>query len=97
QPGMDDLESLVGRVRASGLPVELVVTGSPDTPMPDGVVLAGYRVVQEALTNVVKHAAGSTATVRVDYGETRLKIEVTDTGGPPAPAAGARGGRGLRR
>ena len=41
QPGMAELESLVGRVRASGLPVELVVTGSPDTPMPDGVVLAG--------------------------------------------------------
>jgi len=66
QPGMAELESLVGRVRASGLPVELVVTGSPDTPMPDGVVLAGYRVVQEALTNVVKHAAGSSATVRVE-------------------------------
>ena len=72
QPGMAELESLVGRVRASGLPVELVVTGSPDTPMPDGVVLAGYRVVQEALTNVVKHAAGSSATVRVDYGSDRL-------------------------
>ena len=41
QPGMAELESLIGRVRASGLPVELVVTGSPDTPMPDGVVLAG--------------------------------------------------------
>ena len=95
QPGMAELESLVGRVRASGLPVELVVTGSPDTPMPDGVVLAGYRVVQEALTNVVKHAAGSSATVRVDYGSAHLSIEVTDTGGTRPPSADAGSGRGL--
>jgi signal transduction histidine kinase len=95
QPGMAELESLVGRVRASGLPVELVVTGAPDTPMPDGVVLAGYRVVQEALTNAVKHAAGSSATVRVDYGSDRLSIEVTDTGGTRPPTADAGSGRGL--
>jgi len=95
QPGMAELESLVGRVRASGLPVELEVTGSPDTPMPDGVVLAGYRVVQEALTNVVKHAAGSSATVRVDYGTERLSIEVTDTGGTGPASSDAGSGRGL--
>ena len=95
QPGMAELESLVGRVRASGLPVELVVTGSPDTPMPDGVILAGYRVVQEALTNAVKHAAGSSVTVRVDYRATQLTIEVTDTGGTRPPSADAGSGRGL--
>jgi len=95
QPGMAELESLVGRVRASGLPVELEVTGSPDTPMPDGVVLAGYRVVQEALTNVVKHASGSSATVRVDYGTDRLSIEVTDTGGTHPASADPGSGRGL--
>ena len=95
QPGMAELESLVGRVRASGLPVELVVTGSPDILMPDGVVLAGYRVVQEALTNAVKHAAGASATVRVDYGSDRLSIEVTDTGGTRPPSADAGSGRGL--
>ena len=95
QPGMAELESLVGRVRGSGVPVDLVVTGAPDTPMPDGVVLAGYRVVQEALTNVVKHAAGSSATVRVDYGTDRLSIEVTDTGGTRPASADAGRGRGL--
>jgi signal transduction histidine kinase len=95
QPGMAELESLVGRVRASGVPVELVVTGSPDTPMPDGVVLAGYRVVQEALTNVVKHATGSSATVRVGYGADRLSIEVTDTGGTHPADADPGSGRGL--
>ena len=97
QPGMAELESLVGRVRDAGLPVELVVTGSPDLPLPDGVVLAGYRVVQEALTNAMKHAAGASAVVRVDYGADRLTIEVTDTGGPRPPSADAEtaGGRGL--
>ncbi|MBF4764198.1 sensor histidine kinase [Nocardioides islandensis] len=97
QPGLGQLESLVERVRAAGLPVELVVTGPADTPMPDGVVLAGYRVVQEALTNAVKHASGSSAVVRVDHGADRLRIEVTDTGPVrPAPAdADAGSGRGL--
>jgi signal transduction histidine kinase len=95
QPGLAELESLVGRVRASGVPVELVVTGSPDTPMPEGVVLAAYRVVQEALTNVVKHAAGSSATVRVDHGTDRLSIEVVDSGGTRPPTADAGSGRGL--
>lgn len=96
QPGMAQLESLVGRVRSAGLPVELVVTGDPDTPMPDGVVLAGYRVVQEALTNAVKHASGSSAVVRVDYGAERLSIEVTDTGGAsPSTGADTGSGRGL--
>jgi signal transduction histidine kinase len=94
QPGMAQLETLVARVRAAGLPVELVVTGPPDTPMPDGVVLAGYRVVQEALTNAVKHAVGSSAVVRVDYGADRLTIEVTDTGGGPSSSAGAGAGSG---
>jgi signal transduction histidine kinase len=97
QPGLGQLESLVERVRAAGLPVELVVTGPPDTPMPDGVVLAAYRVVQEALTNAVKHAAGSSAVVRVDYGAERLSIEVTDTGGaqPARGDADPGSGRGL--
>ena len=97
QPGMAELESLVGRVRDAGLPVELVVTGSPDPPMPDGVVLAGYRVVQEALTNAMKHTAGASAVVRVDYGPDRLSIEVTDTGGarPPSTDAETESGRGL--
>ena len=97
QPGMAELESLVGRVRDAGLPVELVVTGSPDPPLPDGVVLAGYRVVQEALTNAMKHASGASAVVRVDYGADRLSIEVTDTGGarPLSADAGTESGRGL--
>ena len=95
QPGMAELESLVGRVRDAGLPVELVVTGRPGTALPDGVDLAGYRVVQEALTNAVKHAPGASAVVRVEFSADRLRIEVTDTGGRRPPSADAGSGRGL--
>ncbi|MFJ2435939.1 sensor histidine kinase [Streptomyces anulatus] len=92
QPGLDQLEALVGRVRDTGLPVGLSVTGPP-CPLPPGVELAAYRVVQEALTNTVKHASGATAAVTVAYGADRLRVEVTDTGGRPVAAAG--NGRGL--
>jgi signal transduction histidine kinase len=92
QPGLDQLETLVGRVRDTGLPVDLTVTGLP-RPLPPGLELAAYRVVQEALTNTVKHASGATAAVTVEYGPERLRVEVTDTGG--RPGAGAGSGRGL--
>ncbi|GJF34746.1 hypothetical protein KNE206_74460 [Kitasatospora sp. NE20-6] len=92
QPGLDQLEKLVGRVRDTGLPVDLTVTGPP-RPLPPGVELAAYRVVQEALTDTVKHASGATAAVTVEYGPERLRVEVTDTGGHPGAGAGS--GRGL--
>ncbi|GAA2985207.1 hypothetical protein JCM13580A_03210 [Streptomyces drozdowiczii] len=92
QPGLDQLEVLVGRVREAGLPVELAVTGEP-RPLPPGVELTAYRVVQEALTNTVKHASGASAAVTVAYGTRRLRVEVTDTGG--GPGAGSGSGRGL--
>ncbi|MFF6814293.1 sensor histidine kinase [Streptomyces sp. NPDC012403] len=96
QPGLDQLETLVGRVRDAGLPVDLTVTGPP-RPLPPGLELAAYRVVQEALTNTVKHASGATAAVTVAYGPEQLRVEVTDTGGHPgAPAGSGRGLIGLR-
>ncbi len=94
QPGLDQLETLVGRVRDTGLSVDLTVTG-PVRPLPPGLELAAYRVVQEALTNAVKHASGSTAAVTVTYGPERLRVEVTDTGGHPGPGAATGSGRGL--
>ncbi|MEU0184899.1 histidine kinase [Streptomyces sp. NPDC006207] len=94
QPGLDQLESLVGRVRDTGLPVDLTVTGPP-RPLPPGLELAAYRVVQEALTNTVKHAFGATAAVTVEYGPDRLRVEVTDTGGHPGAGAPTGNGRGL--
>jgi signal transduction histidine kinase len=94
QPGLERLEALIARMRNTGVPVELTTTGHP-RPIPSGIDLAAYRVVQEALTNTVKHAAGASATVTVDYGEEGLRVEVTDTGGAPDPSAAAGNGRGL--
>ncbi|WP_405994844.1 sensor histidine kinase [Streptomyces sp. NBC_00986] len=94
QPGLDRLEALVGRMRGAGVPVELTVSGAP-RPLPAGIELAAYRVVQEALTNTVKHASGADASVQVSYGDGELHVEVTDTGGRPGPAAATGNGRGL--
>ncbi|MDX2872532.1 sensor histidine kinase [Streptomyces ipomoeae] len=94
QPGLDQLPALTDRVRETGVPVELTVTGTP-TPLPPGADLAAYRVVQEALTNTVKHAAGARVRVTVAHTPTALRIEVTDTGGAPAPSATTGSGRGL--
>ncbi|MFC8823868.1 sensor histidine kinase [Streptomyces sp. NPDC057137] len=93
-PGLDQLEGLTGRVRDTGVPVTVTVTGQP-RPLPAGVELTAYRVVQEALTNMVKHAVGASAAVTVVYGADHLRVEVTDTGGTPGPAASAGDGRGL--
>nr|WP_308799652.1 histidine kinase [Streptomyces sp. UH6] len=94
QPGLDQLETLVARVRQTGVPVELTVTGTP-RDVPAGVGLAAYRVVQEALTNTVKHASGADAAVTVEHGAGFLRVEVTDTGGPPSASAATGNGRGL--
>ncbi|OIJ66851.1 sensor histidine kinase [Streptomyces mangrovisoli] len=94
QPGLGRLDSLVERVRAGGVDVTLAVHG-PARPLPPGIELAAYRVVQEALTNTVKHATGARASVRVDYGADDLRVEVADSGGAPGPSATAGDGRGL--
>ncbi|MFJ4786764.1 sensor histidine kinase [Streptomyces sp. NPDC088794] len=80
QPGLGQLTELTGRVRGTGVPVEVSVTGTP-APLPAGVDLTAYRVVQEALTNTVKHAAGATVTVSVEYAPGELRVAVEDTGG----------------
>ncbi len=94
QPGLGRLDALVDGVRRSGLPVELTVRGERRA-VPPGVELAAYRVVQEALTNTVKHAGGADAEVTVDYAPDGLRVEVTDTGGRPTGAAATGNGRGL--
>ena len=89
QPGLGELATLIGRVSAAGLPVELRVTGEPRA-LPPGPDLAAYRVVQEGLTNVLRHAGQATASVEVQWGSD-LQITVSDDGGSLTPSGNGRG------
>src|SRR5712692_3289748 len=99
-PGLGQLQSLVDRVTAAGLPVEVHAGGVPQG-LPPGLDLAVFRVIQEALTNVIKHAGKPRTSVRLDYCGGDLVVEVADAGrtagpaGPAVPGAG-RGLLGLR-
>ncbi|GHH68639.1 two-component sensor histidine kinase [Streptosporangium violaceochromogenes] len=88
--GLDRLGELIER---SGLPVTTRVTGEART-LTSGTELAGYRVVQEALTNVARHAPGASVTVALEYGPRELLIRVTDSGGT-APGESLGGGNGI--
>ena len=95
QPGLAQLPPLIDRVRDAGIDVTVTTSGDQH-PLSPGVELTAYRVVQEALTNTVKHAAGARATVDVTYAPDELRITVTDTGGrQTSSAAAASTGRGL--
>ncbi|MEA2130917.1 MAG: hypothetical protein QOJ85_3808 [Solirubrobacteraceae bacterium] len=88
QPGLDGLGALVAQARDSGLQVELVTEGEP-APLPAGIDLSAYRIVQEALTNTLKHAGPVRARVAVRYGGDELELEISDDGAPGRPVAGA--------
>jgi signal transduction histidine kinase len=93
-PGLADLEGLLGEVAKAGLAVRLQVEGTP-SPLPAGVDLSAYRIVQEALTNVVKHAGPAQAQVTIGYRDRDVTVEVTDDGrGAAAPTGDGRGGTG---
>jgi signal transduction histidine kinase len=93
-PGLADLDSLLAEVAKAGLAVRLRVQGTP-SPLPAGVDLSAYRIVQEALTNVVKHAGPAQAQVTIGYRDRDVTVEVTDDGrGAAAPAGDGRGGTG---
>jgi signal transduction histidine kinase len=94
QPGLDQVAALAARIRDTGVPVELTTTGPP-AALPAGAELAAYRVVQEALTNTVKHAAGASVRIAIEYTPDAVHVEVTDTGGTSAAPAGSGNGRGL--
>jgi signal transduction histidine kinase len=79
QPGLDDLDELLRQVRAAGMPVELRIEGEP-APLPPGVDLSAYRIVQEALTNTLKHAGPAHARVTVRYCTDGVVLEVDDDG-----------------
>lgn len=79
QPGMDEVPRLVEQMRETGLDVELQIEGDL-RPLAPGVDLAAYRILQEALTNVMKHAGPSHARVAVRFGERAVELEVVDDG-----------------
>jgi signal transduction histidine kinase len=95
-PGLAQLDELVAGVARGGPAVQVVVDGEP-AELPPAVDLAAYRVVQESLTNVVRHAGPARATVRVAYGDAGVEVEVSDDGnGAPALSGGGHGIAGMR-
>ena len=104
QPGIDDLGALVERIRATGLPVDLSVEGTP-FPLGAAAELTAYRIVQEALTNTLRHAAARHATVTIAYDQPQLRVRIADDGSRegagraprPRHRGHARTGRAARR
>jgi signal transduction histidine kinase len=92
QPSLRYLDALAAQVREAGLPVDLSVEGEP-TELPPGVDLSAYRIVQEALTNALKHAGPATARVVVRYRENDLELDIADTGAGASASDGE--GHGL--
>jgi signal transduction histidine kinase len=92
QPGLDSLDSLVEDVNRAGLPVHLHVGGEP-FQLARAIDLSAYRIVQEGLTNALKHARASHADVAVRYRRDELELEITDDGEGPAATNGL--GHGL--
>jgi signal transduction histidine kinase len=100
QPSLSRLSPLIDRIAFAGLPVEVRISGEP-RPLPSGVDLTAYRIIQEALTNALKHGDGTKAEVTVRYADHYLRVEVLNsgpsilTGGPSGPDRQHAGGRGL--
>jgi signal transduction histidine kinase len=92
QPGLARLDELAQSMRAAGLPVELRVEGAA-IQLPSGLDLSAYRIIQEALTNTLKHAGSARANVTVTYGPDALDLEVVDNG--HGSSNGHVGGHGL--
>jgi signal transduction histidine kinase len=92
-PGLGDLSPLVEQVRAAGVPVELDLRGDHPS-VPQGVELSIYRIVQEALTNVVKHAGPARARVRISFQSDAVEVEVVDSGIGAHPGTGETNGDG---
>jgi signal transduction histidine kinase len=99
QPSLSRLSPLIDRIAFAGLPVEVRISGEP-RPLPSGVDLTAYRIIQEALTNALKHGDGTKAEVTVRYADHYLRVEVLNsgpsilTGGPGDPGRQHADGRG---
>jgi signal transduction histidine kinase len=94
-PGLAELEALAAEVARAGVRVEVRIEGTP-AELPAGLDLTAYRIVQEALTNVVRHAGPSTARVAVRYGPGQVAVEVVDDGKGGDPGEGGHGISGMR-
>jgi signal transduction histidine kinase len=92
QPGLERLAELVDSAREAGTPVTLSVEGDV-TPLPPGIDLTAYRIVQEALTNARRHAPGASVEIRLGYEPESLSLRVSDDG--PGPPNGDASGHGL--
>jgi signal transduction histidine kinase len=93
-PGLGEVEALAAEVARAGVRVEVRIEGTP-AALPAGLDLSAYRIVQEALTNVVRHAGPATARVAVRYAPDRVALEVADDGRGGDPAGQGRGGHGI--
>ena len=93
QPTLRDLDTLTGELRGAGLPVDTVIEGTP-AELPPAVDLTAYRIVQEALTNALRHAGPARAVVTVRYGKEQLDLDIRDDGrgGPAGTEAGGLAG-----
>jgi len=89
-PGLDELEALLTTATAAGLPATIRIDGAQH-PLPPAVDLAAYRIVQESLTNAIRHAGPATATIRLTYEPHQLLVEVADTGTGGAPSSDGAG------
>ena len=94
QPGVGQLDALVARVRDAGLPVELAVAGEPRA-LPVSLDVTVYRIAQEALTNALRYARGSTTLVRLAFDAEQLRLEILDDGPASSGEGGEGSGRGL--
>jgi signal transduction histidine kinase len=102
QPGLADLDALLESTRSAGVTVTASITGTP-RPLPDGVDLSAYRIVQEALSNAMQHAPGAAAQVKLYYGDAALVIEVRNdrvrlaarAAGEPGTVPSEGGGHGI--
>jgi signal transduction histidine kinase len=94
QPGLEQLRTLAGRFEDAGLPVEITIEGE-EVPLPRSLDQSAYRIIQEALTNALRHAGDTIAHVAVRYQTDRLELEVANDGSGNRPPDHAGGGRGL--
>ena len=94
EPGLDQLDRLLSEARSAGHVVDLVVSGRR-RPLPSGVELSAYRIVQEAMTNVRKHARGAPVEVALRFGDAELAIDVVDGGGVAVASDAGGTGHGL--